>query len=571
MPGMETTHAERIFLLGPTAAGKSTVGARVAAMLGWRFVDLDSWIERRAGLSIGEIFARGGEPRFRELETAALAEAASEARTIIATGGGIVERDANLTLVRACGWSVTLAVTPETSWQRARDSATAARVPLGDIRPLLAGDDPLGRLQVLHARRSAAYSRADEVLVADAEPPEVLAARVVAGLVGRGLLSPDGAAERVRRVRTSAAGSYEVVVAWASLPSLGERLHALGLPPRLHVVADATVATLYEPALMSALMRAGFAPSMLRVPPGEGSKSREQLNAIHDWLAERRAERGEGVVALGGGVVGDLAGFAAATYLRGLPLIQVPTTLLAQLDASIGGKVAIDHPRGKNLIGAFYPPRLVLSDPAVLLTLPARVRAEGWAEAVKHGVALEAGYFDLLQREAEALVALKPGPLVEAIGGSVCLKAAVVEADEREGEGGQRALLNYGHTIGHAIEAVAGYGAWLHGEAVAAGMAAAGRLGRHRGITPDDVVERQEALLSRFALPVRADGLRARDLLRATLWDKKARGGQVRWVLPSAFGAAALYGDVPEPDVRAALLEIGAADDVPPAVEKASE
>src|SRR5262249_47554257 len=260
----------------------------------------------------------------------------------------------------------------------------------------------------------------------------------------------------------------------------------------------------------------------------------------------RRAERSEAIVALGGGVLGDLAGFAAATYLRGLPLIHVPTSLLAQVDASIGGKTGINLPRGKNLIGAFYPPRLVLIDPAALRTLPARQRTEGWAEVIKHGVALDAEYFNLVEREADALLQLQPAALTAAIAGSVTIKAAVVEGDEREQEGGRRHLLNYGHTLGHAIEAVSGYGAWLHGEAVAIGMVAAARLGWRLGITPDEVVTRQEKLLKRFGLPVRADELSVSALVRAALWDKKVRGGRVRWVLPTAIGASTLIADVPE-------------------------
>jgi 3-dehydroquinate synthase len=353
--------------------------------------------------------------------------------------------------------------------------------------------------------------------------------------------------------------SYDAVVAWGALATLGERLAALRLPRRLHVVADASVAALYEPSLMSSLIRAGFAPDVYRAPAGETSKSREQWAAITDWLAERRAERGEAVIALGGGVVGDLAGFAAATYLRGMPFAQVPTSLLAQVDASIGGKVGIDHPRGKNLIGAFHQPRLVLADPAALLTLAPRHRVEGWAEAVKLGVALDAGYFERLEREADALLSVRPAETTAAVASSVAIKVAIVEEDERES--GRRALLNYGHTVGHAIEAVTGYSSWLHGEAVAVGMAFAARLGVRAGITPPSLVARQEALLTRLGLPVRAEGLSCSRLLRATLWDKKVRGGRVHWILPTALGASAVVSNVRDEDVRAALIEIGAVDD----------
>ncbi len=557
---MDERYVERIFVLGPPGSGKSTVAAQVAAILGWLCVDTDAEVERAAGLRVAEVFAREGEASFRAREQTALREACAQTRVVVATGGGIGERPENLALMHERGWVVSLSITAETAWQRLQAEADAAGVPLGELRPLLAGSDPLAKLSALIERRRTWYEQADELLISDELAPEEAAGRIVAGLVGRGLMPPNGAVERITRVR-ALGGSYEAVVAWGGLASLGGRLKALGLPERLHIVADATVAALYESSLMPGLMRAGFAPSLYRVPPGEGSKSREQLNAIHDWLAERRAERSEALIALGGGVVGDLAGFVAATYLRGLPLVQVPTSLLAQVDASIGGKVAIDHPRGKNLIGAFYPPRLVLADPAALLTLPPRQRVEGWAEVVKHGVILDGDYFASLERDIGALLASRPAELTAAIAGSVALKASVVESDEREGEGGRRALLNYGHTLGHAIEVVAGYGTLLHGEAVAIGMAFAGRLGLRIDVTPEEVVTRQEALLARFGLPIRAKGLSSLALLRTMYWDKKVRAGQLRWVLPTALGAGALFGDVPESDVRATLLEVGATDD----------
>ncbi len=554
---METPFVERIYLIGPSGSGKSTVATKVATLLNWSLVDNDAAIERTAGRTIPAIFAEDGEAGFRALESSTLAETAQMKQAVVATGGGIGERAENLALMRTHGWVVTLTAAPEVAYQRMRQSAEADDE-VATERPMLAGGHALDRLRLLDERRRGWYAQADDIIVTDDLDVDSVAARVVAGLVARGLLAPAGAAAAVRRIQINGGSSYDAVIAWGGLATLGARLAELRLPPRLHIVADANVAMLYEPALMSALIGAGFEPLVYRVPEGETSKSREQLNAIHDWLAERRAERGEALIALGGGVVGDLAGFAAATYLRGIPLIQVPTSLLAQVDASIGGKVAIDHPRGKNLIGAFYQPCLVLADTATLLTLPPRQRTEGWAEIIKHGVALDGAYFETLERETEALLALQPEPLTRIIAGSVALKASVVEGDEREHDGGRRHLLNYGHTIAHAIESVAGYGAWLHGEAVAVGMAAEARLGLRLGITPADVVARQDALLARYDLPTRADGFSAAALLRACLWDKKVSGGRIRWVVPAALGSAMLVSDVSDNDVMAALMEIGA-------------
>lgn len=564
---MERRYAERIVLMGPPGSGKTTLGALLAAALGWSFVDTDAQVEAAAGVTIPELFAREGEARFRELESQALREACAGDRVVIATGGGIGEREENLRLMRARGWVVLVECAPETALARMRgacaDVCGDEEDEIGARRPLLAGGDPLAQLQGLLERRAGWYACHDDHVSTEDATPEAVTARILAGLIGVGALPPDGAAEQVREVRATPKG-YPAVVAWGGLATLGTRLAELGFARRVFVVADATVWGLYGPAVEAALLTAGFGVEAHRVPPGEASKSREQLNLIHDWLVERRAERGEALVALGGGVVGDLAGFAAATYLRGVPLVQAPTSLLAQVDAAVGGKVAIDHPRGKNLIGAFYAPRLVLADPATLLTMPPRQRTEGWAEVIKHGVALDAEYFARLEREAEALLALRPAPTTEVIAGSVALKAGIVEDDEREREGGRRVLLNYGHTIAHAIESVAGYGAWLHGEAVAAGMTVAARVGRRIGITSDEVVTRQDQLLARFGLPVRLNGLSAGELMRAARWDKKVRGGRVRWVLPTALGSAAIYDQVPDTDVRAALLEAGAVDDEPP-------
>ena len=565
---MKKEHVERIFLIGPTGCGKTTVGATVAELLGWSFVDIDEAIARTAGRSIPDIFAFDGEPHFRELESAVLQRVAGDAQVVVATGGGIGERPENLRRLHAAGWVVALDAAPETALRRLMLAARASGIPIGQARPMLSGGVPLARLRALYDRRQSWYTSADEQIATDSIPAGLAAARVVAGLIMRDKLPATGITPQTRRVATANGGAYDAIVAWGGLKAIGEHISSLRLPPRLHIVADATVAALYAPFLIESLRAAGFEPEILTVPSGEASKSREHLARIHDWLIDRRAERAEAVMAFGGGVIGDLAGFAAATYLRGVPLIQVPTSLLAQVDASIGGKVAIDHPRGKNLLGAFHQPRMVLADPALLLTLPPRQRIEGWAEVIKHGVALDGAYFERLEREVDDLFVLHPPSVSDVVSGSVALKAEVVEGDERESEGGRRHLLNYGHTIAHAIEAVAGYGSWLHGEAVAAGMAAEARLGARLGITPPEVVERQEELLARFELPIDLEGIPAPALLRAALWDKKVRGGKVRWVLPTKLGSATLVSDIAEDDVRAALLESGAVDDEPPQVRR---
>jgi 3-dehydroquinate synthase len=568
---------QRITLIGPTGAGKTTVGGALAALLGWRFLDLDRQIISAAGLPIRDIFAREGEAGFRSREAAALRAALYELRVVIACGAGAVESEGNLALALEQGWVVALVVAPEMALARATAGAKEQGQTVGELRPLLDGPNPLASIRELMERRQPFYTQAHATHATDDLAPDAIAARIAAELIALGRLAPTPSpspAVRERRAtgiqalaapdasvvtrRVQAGAGYDAVVGWGALAELPARLRALGLPPRLSLVTDSSVADLYLTPLLERLRAAEFAPDALIVPVGEQSKSREQLGVIHDWLAERRIERGEALLALGGGVVGDLAGLAAATWLRGLPLIHIPTSLLAQVDASIGGKVAIDHPRGKNLIGAFYQPRLTLADTATLLTLPARQRIEGWAEVIKHGAALDADEFAVLEREAEALLRIEPAATTAVIARSVAIKAAIVEQDEREGEGGRRALLNFGHTLGHAIEAVTGYRLWLHGEAVSVGMVFAARLGWRMGVTPRATVDRLEALLARFSLPTRLDGLSATALLRATLWDKKARGGHTRWIILTDLGAATLVASAPEDAIRETLLELGA-------------
>jgi len=554
---MKSQNVERVFLIGLPGAGKTTTGRALAKWLRWSFLDLDDLITTRAGKSVAAIFADEGEARFRELESAALAEACEHKRSMIATGGGVGETSGNLASMRAAGYVVCLDVKPGTALTRLAAEAATHSDSLADARPLLAGTDPLARLSELRTHRLHWYSEADLTLDANTADANALAQRIVARLVGSGTLPPIDATPVSRMIATATSDSYESMIGWGTIATLGERLQRLDAPRRVFIITDSIIAPLYQDTVEKELTDAQFEPETYVVPAGETSKTLDQWRAILDWLVARRAERGAFLLALGGGVVGDLAGFVAATYLRGVPLVHVPTSLLAQVDSSIGGKVGVDLPQGKNLVGAFYPPRLVLADPALLLTLPQQQLVEGWAECIKLGVALDADYFTFLEAQADALSRLEPDSLCEAIARAVAIKAAIVERDE--GEQGARALLNYGHTLGHAIEQVTGYERWLHGEAVSIGMAFAARLGYQIGVTPAEVIERQDALLARMGLPTRIDSLPLDGLFDAMTRDKKARDGKIRWVIPTALGQSALI-TIPAEDVRTALLEFAAAD-----------
>lgn len=325
---------------------------------------------------------------------------------------------------------------------------------------------------------------------------------------------------------------------------------------RVAVVTNTTVGPLYLSRFSQALEARGVNVLEIVLPDGEAHKNWETLNRIFDSLLQNRCERKTTIIALGGGVIGDLAGFAAAVYQRGVPYVQVPTTLLAQVDSAVGGKTAVNHPLGKNMVGAFYQPLLVVADTDTLATLPARELAAGLAEVIKYGLIRDREFFDWLEQNIDGLNARDPAAVAFAIERSCRNKAEVVALDERES--GVRALLNLGHTFGHAIEAGLGFGTWLHGEAVAAGMVLAARLSERLGLIEREVVERTVSILARAHLPTAAPALGATRYLELMGHDKKVEGGKLRLVLLKSMGEAFVADDVPH-DALAAVLERQAA------------
>lgn len=356
--------------------------------------------------------------------------------------------------------------------------------------------------------------------------------------------------------------AYEVLVGSGLLESAGDRLRALVHRDRVAVVSDETIWGLHGARLTAALAGAGLATRPIILPPGEQTKSFAGLESLCDALLALELDRGDVIIAFGGGVIGDLAGFAAAIYKRGADFVQIPTTLLAQVDSSVGGKTAIDTSRGKNLIGAFHQPRLVLADLDILSTLPDREMRAGYAEILKYGLLGDEMFFAWLEENGREVLTRNPTALAYAVGRAVEMKAEIVIADEREA--GRRALLNLGHTFGHALEAETGFGEdLLHGEAVALGSAMAFRFSASEGLCPAGDAERAVAALADAGLPVRISdlgkrGFRADDLLRHMAQDKKAEGGRLTFILVRRAGEAFVARDVNAGRMRAFLISEGA-------------
>lgn len=539
--------AERsIVLVGIMGAGKTAVGKRLAGNLGLPFIDTDHEIEAAAGCSVAEIFERFGEPAFRDVERRVIRRLLDGPRVVLATGGGAFMDAETRTVVRARGLSI---------WIRAPLPLLLKRVAGRTHRPLLMSGDPGTILQGLMQRRHPIYAEADIVIDSRDESVETMASRMAETVLEHlpALTVPV----------TLAAGGYEVIIGSSLITRAGGLLGKVLPQRRAVVVTDRTVAALHLPTLLAGLETAGFSTGQIIVEPGEASKSVAAWAAVIDQLLDQGVERRTAVIALGGGVVGDLAGFAAAATLRGLPFVQIPTTLLAQVDSSVGGKTGINTRQGKNLIGAFYQPRIVLADTDTLATLPPRELRAGYAEIVKTGLIGDAAFYDWCEQNGAGVIGGNRALQAQAVQTACAFKAAVVGDDEREEKPNDgRALLNLGHTFGHALEAEVGYGqGLLHGEAVAVGLGLAFGLSAKLGHCAPELRGRVEAHLASVGLPAELSMLNRRfsaaALVRHMRRDKKMRDGTLHFVLVRGIGQAFTSRDVPDEVVTELLREAG--------------
>lgn len=536
----------RVALVGFMGAGKTTVGRALARRWGWRFVDVDTWVETQAGCSVSAIFAAEGEASFRERESAALRallasdDGIAADGCVVACGGGAVLDGQNRALLRA----------GHTLWLDASIGATTARVGRGrQSRPLASGDDWEQRLAELFKTRRPLYETFSAGRVDADRPLADVVAHCEALVPNREAYERPAASSAVELDSRR----YEVRTGPGAIDDLSRAIaHAVegsARSRRAVVVTDRWLQSRHAARVVEALRADGWTVDDYALPTGEAAKSLESVSDLWGYFVRQKLDRGAVVVAVGGGTVGDAAGFAASTFHRGMPLVHVPTTLLAQVDSAIGGKTAINHPQAKNAIGSFYQPRLVLGDIDFLDTLHPRDLQSGLAEAVKTALLFDAEWSDELHRMWPWLVSGCSVSLADAVARSAQWKCQVVTRDEQEGAG-LRHLLNLGHTLGHALESATGYGVLRHGEAVTWGMRAALWLSERLGVGTPDALAPAHRLLSALKAP-RCPGLDPTELIGPVSYDKKALHGAIRFVLLERPGSAHLQLVSPE-DLRAA-------------------
>jgi shikimate kinase / 3-dehydroquinate synthase len=534
-----------VVLVGMMGAGKTSVGKRLAAKLGLPFVDADAEIEAGAQLTISEIFEKFGEAYFREGERRVIARLLNAGPQVLATGGGAFMNAQTRAAIAARGVSI---------WLKPDIEVLIARMRKKTNRPLLQTDDPEATLRRILAERAPTYALADITVESRDGPHDSVVELTLRRVAERLCASRHASRGDRRRVEVPLdARAYTIHIGPGAIDEAGPEIARVAPGAKCAIVTDANVAALYLDRVRASLERAGVAATPIVCPPGESTKSYAEFARVSDALIEARIERRDVVVALGGGVIGDLAGFCAACLRRGVRLVQIPTTLLSQVDSSVGGKTGINSPRGKNLVGAFHQPSLVLADSSVLDTLSAREFRAGYAEVVKYGLIADRSFFEFL--EARWREVFSGGPArAEAIAVSCAAKARVVVADEFER--GDRALLNLGHTFGHAFESLTHYdsGRLVHGEGVAIGIACAFRFSRRLGLCPGQEAARVEAHLKDVGLPTRIrdiPGLKcdAGAILDAMRQDKKVERGRLAFILAKGIGDSFIARDVDEASV----------------------
>lgn len=526
-------------------SGKTTVGRALAKKLNKRFIDSDHEIEARTGVSIPVIFEIEGEASFRQREADAIKDLTSLGNIVLATGGGAVLDPKSRQYLHERGTVIYLHAGINSILQRTRHDKN---------RPLLRTIDPRKKLEELEAQRHPLYTEIAHVVVETGRPNVQFLVQTILDKLGK-LHHGYAVASRTQEmesIRNNNQMSKPANHLHAMHVDLGERSYPITIGTallsdqallaeqikgkRVAIITNTVVAPIYLDQLSASLSNLGKDVLKVILPDGEEYKNWSSLMSIFDALLENKCDRKITLIALGGGVIGDMTGFAASAYMRGVPFVQIPTTLLSQVDSSVGGKTGINHPLGKNMIGAFYQPEAVIADISTLMSLPDNELSAGLAEVIKHGAIIDTVFFDWIEKNIAQLRAKDPQALAHAIARSCEIKADIVRQDEREG--GLRAILNFGHTFAHAIESGLGYGKWLHGEAVGCGMVMAAELSCRLGYIDYVSKTRIKQLVEAAGLPTTAPDLGEERWLELMEVDKKNEGGKIKFILLKPLGTA---------------------------------
>ena len=508
-----------LILAGPPGTGKTTLGRLCAKLLGYTLVDTDEEISKQTGKSIAEIFSTQGEDVFRDIESNTLAKIIKYKNSVISLGGGTLLSDINRSIAKDHGVLICL---------RASESNIEARLANNDERPLLQNNkENSSSISVLLAQRKAHYDSFDLQLQTDDTKPDVLAEHIVDKLMPW------------HHTITTNTGGYPLILGVKALTYLTSMLNNHGLPKPNLIISDTNIAPLWSNKMGQQLSIPVFS-----IPDGESHKTLETVHNIYDQFLLHDLDRSSLVLVVGGGVVGDIAGFAAATYMRGIRWVNIPTTLLSMIDASIGGKVGVDLPQGKNMIGAFHPPEMVLADPETLTTLPDNEYKAGLAEVIKHGIIADAELFSLVNSKS---LPLSRDLLQKALE----VKINIIQQDPFERN--ERAKLNLGHTIGHGVEAASNY-RLRHGEAIAIGLYGEALLAEQIGIADSGLSSKIEKQLASLGLPTKCPGLSTIQIKQLMSTDKKKKSGNLYFTLPTSIGAVE-YGVQVEDNILTKTIE----------------
>ena len=530
--------ADNIYVVGFMGAGKSVVGKLLAEKLERKYYDTDSLIEKAVDKTISELFEESGEEQFRSVESSVLKKVSLEKNAVISCGGGLLLQEENRKIMSETGTSIFLDTSPETLLNRL--------IKLNDNRPLLKGlsdTEKLDKIKEMLADRLPLYRSSDYSVKTDNNSIEDVVSAVIKDLTASAPAMIVDLGER----------SYPIYIQQGISSKIGKIISDLHLGRKIAIITDEIVSKLHLDAIVKNLSDTGFKVLNVKIPAGESSKSLSVMSTLYDRLLEERFERNSTIIALGGGVVGDLAGFAAATLLRGLNFVQVPTTLLAQVDSSVGGKVGINHAMGKNLIGSFYQPNAVIIDTDYLSTLPKKELMCGMAEVIKYGLILDYKFAkDISNNFSEILKLNDTEQTLNLIKRCVELKAEVVAKDEQES--GLRRILNFGHTFGHSVESVLPRGTVTHGEAIAFGMIAAIRLSELLSLLSSDQSEEALNWVKKINLPDSIKELTVTEIMDSMSSDKKVKEGEIHFVLLDKIGSAVIRSGIEKPLIEESII-----------------